>query len=59
MSYSISVTKPTLSDAIPEDAAAKPHHIKDKSGTTTQFKNPYDSAKKGFSQITIPFTIIK
>lgn len=59
MPYSISVAKPAFGDAVPEDAAAKPHHIKDKSGNTTHFKNPHDSGKKGFSQMTIPFTIIK
>lgn len=59
MPYSISVAKPALSDATPAGAAAKPHHIKDKSGTTTHFKNPYASATKAFSQWSIPFTIIK
>ncbi|KAJ4393311.1 hypothetical protein N0V93_002519 [Gnomoniopsis smithogilvyi] len=59
MPYSISVAKPALGDASPKDAAAKSHHVKDKSGNTTHFKNPYDSAKKGFNQLSIPFTIIK
>lgn len=58
-SYSVSVAPPALAGAVPEDAAATPHHIKDRSGATTHFRNPHASAKKGFSHFSIPFTIIK
>lgn len=58
MPYSISVGTPSLGKA-PENAASKPHHIKDSNGTTTQFKNPHPSAVKGFSQWSMPYKIIK
>lgn len=58
MSYSISVGQPFLV-AAPEDAAAKPHHVKSKNGTTTHFQNLYPSGKKNFTQWTMPLKMIK
>lgn len=58
MSYSVSVGKPILGVA-PDDAPAKPHHIKAKDGTTTHFQNIHASGKKNFTQWSMPFKMAK
>lgn len=42
--YTTSVSKIAGRSSIPDDALSNPHHVtRDKSGTVTKFKNPYDS----------------
>ncbi|POS79641.1 NAPE-hydrolyzing phospholipase D [Diaporthe helianthi] len=53
MSYSISVNSPSLGTA-PEAAKSKPHHVKNKYGTTTKFQNPHPSYKAAFQPWEFP-----
>lgn len=48
--YSTSVTKPQLGpDAVPEDAASRPHHVVKNNGTISHFRNIHPSAGNLFS----------
>lgn len=58
MSYSVSVSRPSLG-AAPDDAAAKTHHVNSKDGSRTHFQNPYPSGRKQFTQWTMPFKLLK
>lgn len=58
MPYSVSVGQPSLG-AVPEDAVAKPHHVKAGNGQTTAFQNPTPSAAKAISNWQIPLRLIK
>lgn len=42
-SWTTSVSKIFEAKALPEEAVANPHHVTDKSGKLTGFKNPYPS----------------
>lgn len=58
MPYSVTVGQPSLG-TVPEDAVAKPHHVKARNGQTTAFQNPTPSAKKYVSNWQIPLRLIK
>lgn len=48
--YSTSVTKPQLGlEAVPEDAASRPHHVKKRNGNTSKFRNIHPSAGELFA----------
>lgn len=59
MPYSVvSVGQPALG-AVPEDAVAKPHHVKARNGQTTCFQNPTPSGAKSIANWQIPLRLIK
>lgn len=58
-SYStVSVGQPSLG-AVPEDAVAKPHHVKARNGQTTSFQNPTASSARTIPNWQIPLRIMK